>query len=296
MACCPRPCSLSCYLIPWAAALSGLVLLLWALVRYIQHGSQDVLDCSDRLTTNGFEGNADFYGLGIRLGFYLQWFAQLIANNLLEKVWKKALAVGLVFHMTLLLGTLILAFQKQCTFSVEIIVMLFLFAGGSLVVYIGSPIFHIEKQKFRPSKHLWTAFAVNLVYLTTHLFSLWFWIRAAAAREDYPRRSEETSYFLFARILLDVRPTAGLMAFTSATFACCSLAHLIGILVRYLKWFDLEQEVAVNSNFCGTPGRRIRERREKAKRGREALEQLRGIQPRPQTIWSTVFKPSRLRK
>jgi hypothetical protein len=41
--------------------------------------------CKERSTEDGFEGDPDFYGLGIRVGLYIQWFASIVANVFLPE-------------------------------------------------------------------------------------------------------------------------------------------------------------------------------------------------------------------
>ena len=68
--------------IKWATLLLAFPLLLWSLVRYGELGFGKIDDnCVERVKqARGFDGDSDFYGLGIRLGIYLQWIAASITN------------------------------------------------------------------------------------------------------------------------------------------------------------------------------------------------------------------------
>ena len=56
--------------------------LTWTLVRYGERAQGEVeAVCQHRAQQAvGFEGDPDFYGLGIRIGLYLQWMSALVTN------------------------------------------------------------------------------------------------------------------------------------------------------------------------------------------------------------------------
>ena len=59
---------------------SPVILLSWASVRYGGQKHSDPTLCAPRISNQALAGNPDFYGLGIRIGVYIQWGACLIAN------------------------------------------------------------------------------------------------------------------------------------------------------------------------------------------------------------------------
>jgi hypothetical protein len=115
----------------FALAIVGcFAVLLWALITFAQNVNPDAADCAARETENGFIGNPEFYGFGIRLGIYFQWWASLIANLYLPNEWASLFATFLAFSIALIVVILMLIFQHACTFTGEIIAVLFIFWGG----------------------------------------------------------------------------------------------------------------------------------------------------------------------
>jgi hypothetical protein len=119
-------------------------ILLWALVRYGQNGNTNIPDCISREVSDGFTRNSDFYGFGIRLGLYFQWSATLIANVLLPNDWYAMFGAYLVFSLALIIAVLVLTFQHTCTFTAEIIVIIFMYwAGYTALTYSTKPTFRL---------------------------------------------------------------------------------------------------------------------------------------------------------
>ena len=119
-----------------------IALLVWALIMFGQGNAEDPGSCKDIYTGNdrrlavGFVGNSDFYGLGIRLGIYLQWLASLIANPLLKHERASMAGAYLTFSLAFAIAVLLLTFQRECAFTAEVIVVLDIFWGGTLLVMV----------------------------------------------------------------------------------------------------------------------------------------------------------------
>ncbi len=94
---------------------------------------------SQTLCGQGFMGNTDLYGLGIRTGLYLQWISALLANNLLPDIRQELQKIYLVFSLAIYLATIIASFAKTCTFSIEIEIMYWMYLGGYLYVFGTAP-------------------------------------------------------------------------------------------------------------------------------------------------------------
>lgn len=65
------------------------------------------IQSNSTLCSQGFEGNEDFYGLGIRAGIYLQWITSLVANNLLLESRKELQRVWLVCSLAFCMATMV---------------------------------------------------------------------------------------------------------------------------------------------------------------------------------------------
>ena len=209
----------------------GLAAMTWALVNF-QNSNFDSPQCDARLEDLGFAGNADFYGLGIRLGMYLQWLAQLLANVFLRGEWANLFGANMVFAFALTVAVLILTLRRECTFTAEIIVIIFMFWGHFLSCLVASPGYTLSfhwsvytrdlpilhkifpwpprpapdcrravvnemRNWSRASRHFGSILAITAPAIFMELFSLWFWIRLGTVGEnDFAPRPGGTQYFL----------------------------------------------------------------------------------------------------
>ena len=91
------------------------------------------------LCNSGFRGNSDYYGIGIRIGLYLQWMALLLGNTFLPNVQKELKTIYLVFSVAICCATVITTFVRSCTFSIEIQILYWMYLGGYVCVFGTSP-------------------------------------------------------------------------------------------------------------------------------------------------------------
>jgi hypothetical protein len=88
-----------------------------------------------------FQGNSDVYGLGVRLGVYLQWIASHIANR--NRHCKESIGgfldTNTIFLSALIIATGLLSLERSSTYAVEIAIVLYLIWGtlGSVLVING---------------------------------------------------------------------------------------------------------------------------------------------------------------
>nr|CEG05498.1 unnamed protein product [Fusarium clavum] len=87
----------------------------------------------------GFEGNQDLYGLGVRLCMYLQWIAALITNNFLPDTRQTFRSTWLIFSMAMCVLAFVASFASYCTFSVEMEILYWMYWGGFACVYASAP-------------------------------------------------------------------------------------------------------------------------------------------------------------
>ncbi len=208
-------------------------LLTWALVTYAQGTGKDPNACKGRNLAHGFIGNSDFYGLGIRLGIYLQWLASLIANPLLKSERANMAGAYLTFSLALAIAVLLLAFQHNCAFTAEIIVVLNIFWGGTLLVMV--PFARLLAN----IKTTGLGLALIPLILSMLPVSAWFWLRLALyGQVDFVQTSEGTSFFLLARVRQD-----RLQAVSRFMAALCLILCVIPVfsslclcLILFLDW------------------------------------------------------------
>ena len=127
----------------WLALCCGLAIMIWGLV-HLENGKANDRLCPGRANELGFVGNPDFYGLDIRLGIYLQWLAQILADTAIRS--KPDLYIGLfganvVFALALTVAVLVLTFGRQCAFTAEIILIIFMTWGHLLSSFGATPAF-----------------------------------------------------------------------------------------------------------------------------------------------------------
>jgi hypothetical protein len=91
------------------------------------------------LCNQGFVGNTDLYGLGIRSGVYMQWLSSMLANNFLSTRRQEIQRIYLVFSLAICLATIIASFSKACVFGMEIIILYWMFWGGYICVFGSAP-------------------------------------------------------------------------------------------------------------------------------------------------------------
>ncbi|PVH72746.1 hypothetical protein DL98DRAFT_502005, partial [Cadophora sp. DSE1049] len=156
-----------------------------------------------------FSGNADMYGLGIRIGFYLQWFGKILATWVARKeVTGMRLSESLFIAATFL--ALIIQTDRDNLRPVEIYIILLLTFGGYLYfvpLYIWRLLIGCDPD-LDPSRHprvrAGKMFSrLNFLLLcSVCVFQLWFWI----GRVSTIGRDGCTEFgFLFARVRLNQR-------------------------------------------------------------------------------------------
>lgn len=220
----------------WLIFLPAVALLGWSLATYAR-SRHDLKECRDRIHdgASGFEGNADAYGLGIRLGIYLQWTAQTLANFLLPAdVAHDTAAAVVAFDVALAIATLLLTFRRQCTFTVELYLILFIF-WGSLLVIMAPPgetaqagrilaqrlkvLFRTQSKKeslppkSRPKQRDRPVFkffahgsniAGTLAMTTILVYGIWFFdAQSRHPNGDFPDTPGGGSFFLFGKTAID---------------------------------------------------------------------------------------------
>jgi hypothetical protein len=124
-------------------------------------------------TLCGFAGNSDIYGLGIRLGVYLQWIATLISYQLLEDSIDSVTAANWVFLFATMIATLVITAARTSykTYSAEIMIMLYIVVGELVVCIL--PV--LSEGNSLPS--LLGVYGSFSAFFAVFLFASWFWLK-----------------------------------------------------------------------------------------------------------------------
>ena len=77
----------------------------------------------------GFVGNSDLYGLGIRLGMYLQLLAMSLGMLLLRKKAHDLVATYILFMLSFTLALFVVTYDG-CAFEIELIMLQYIIWTG----------------------------------------------------------------------------------------------------------------------------------------------------------------------
>ena len=220
---------------------SPVILLTWAVMRYGEMDHVDPASCAERYVGDGFAGNPDFYGLGIRAGTYAQWTACLMANAFLPTERRSMAGAYAAFTAALLVAVYLLVFQVECTFTAELIVVLDVLWGGSFLVllpyFVSEPLSQqLRREANRGLALFGAAFTMFAIPVTT-----WFWIRLAALGEiDFVPSPMGTSFALLSHVQSSSLQTAAqFMAFICIWFVSSPFFGFISGPLSYIpktKW------------------------------------------------------------
>lgn len=215
----------------------------------------NMADCS-------FDGNADMYGLGIRIGFYLQWFGTILASWI-----ARSEVQGMRFSNSLFVSATFLALIVQVSQNalrpVEIYIVLLLMFGAYLYIvplYIWRLVtwgrIRLDPSMFPRVKNskIYSRLKFGLLVAVCG-FQLWFWFRGV---EDVAGAAEGCTEwgFLFTKIRLDGKPFRIVNEVLYSTLLTFCLGELGITIAKRLKWIkepkheELRCVLYCNSRAC----------------------------------------------
>lgn len=206
----------------------------------------------------GFIGNPDIYGLGIRLGIYLQWIASCISSTYYIRPLDHPglLDSYLTFNSALLIAIFVLTAQPLTTHAAEIYIVFFMIFNGWSTAF---PI-HRRDRKISIRDEFWEVGARSALTFTLNfiwaIYASWFWI--AGVNAVFQGTPCGTKVFMFAKV--DMSPgTGGLLAariiFGAASLLmtmAMSIAVLGGLLTRPRIFFSRITESVIWTLFLPT--------------------------------------------
>ena len=157
------------------------------------------IQINQTLCDQGFEGNNDLYGSGIRISLYLQWLSSFLANNFLPGTRQELQKPYLIFSMAICLVTIITSFAKACFFSIEIEIMYWMYWGGYVCVFASAPCQVRLGSEMKWIKLDWT----TVILFTTHALMIYHgvWFVWYAYDQVFARMPCGTYHFFFFPIL-----------------------------------------------------------------------------------------------
>ncbi|RPB26739.1 hypothetical protein L211DRAFT_835076 [Terfezia boudieri ATCC MYA-4762] len=81
----------------------------------------------------GFDGDQDMYGLGIRIGYYVQWIATVLGAYYTPQIVSSAFEANAIFNIGMLAGLVYSTMRRNNMFVVEPVMVLGFSIGGAIV-------------------------------------------------------------------------------------------------------------------------------------------------------------------
>ncbi|CEI68038.1 hypothetical protein FVEN_g7692 [Fusarium venenatum] len=119
------------------------------------------------------EGDADLYGLGVRIASYISWFTTVVAYHKWPDKTIDSLMVNCILQFSLLVAT-IYKIAAHTAHTGEVFLMTFFGAGGGFAIMIETL---IEKKTSGFGSTKFAEFLRALLLLAYGVLSVWFWYR-----------------------------------------------------------------------------------------------------------------------
>jgi hypothetical protein len=210
-----------------------------------------------------FEGNSDFYGLGIRIGVYLQWFSSWISNSVNPDAAATNHDTNTIFLCAILIATAV-AFADGSLQLAEKYVLLLLSSGFFCTVLsvLGLRLHLLQPSALGPFRHaFWKAVnralefldaseaddesVVELLYAITELWWFQRWPR------KMPRRQTSSKTEL-ARINFRSASDIRHYALSWAGVVVRSLVGCFLAILCLLTWWSSSKATADRTDPCVT--------------------------------------------
>ncbi len=137
----------------------------------------------------GFAGNADVYGIGIRIGYYTQALAVWFANYFHVREARVLRSVNNLFLIAITIVGLIYFNNARKVYAVEAFLLLYL---GITIAVIGM----LDSTRFT-SRYIETSnermISKMLIYITGQMFSVYFWWTALDRMRPTPCHNSESA-------------------------------------------------------------------------------------------------------
>ncbi|KKA17666.1 hypothetical protein T310_8393 [Rasamsonia emersonii CBS 393.64] len=181
------------------------------------------------------QGNSDIYGLGIRIGLYLQWIATVIATAFVPDQMLETTTANTVFVIAFSVVTFALCGAAADTPAADMVIVLDIYAVSIYALYPLSWMgrrFVPSRSDFRQSSALGELIKAVLTNCMA-VVNVWFWFRGIDGFASSPCGTTVT--FVFAKLDVDghaVRTVFRVMSCLLLYFSVwCTLALVVLLLV-----------------------------------------------------------------
>ena len=206
-------------------------------------------------------GNPDFYGLGIRIGIYLQWITSFLANHFLHEAIDSQLDTNTIFLLAMFVATVVATVQHTVQ-TAEIVVLMqlcfgFLFSILSVWGYrTGTRKSNGQKLERIRFPLLGAGFRLTLATCLC-AYGFWFWYKGAVRHHrhsgcpDYAFIFAQVNTAGGARIFFQIQFAAFLISYgflfirqiaLIISFYCFTAAWT-GVVAAFTVIFDAKSEI-----------------------------------------------------
>ena len=208
------------------------------------------------MSTCKFEGRSDFYGIGIRIGFYLQWYGTLLAEILTrtrdpddaDELFSEVALLRftrLIFIAATFLSLVIETISNRHSLQVVEVYITLLLAYGSYLMLVPMYIlrmFTLCNPRWDPSRFplidpgpIFSFFSFILLVAIT-CFQLWFWFERVPELDQLPCRQYG---FFFDQVRLNNKPfqAVHIVLFFLLLLACLMTVSIS--ILQYIRRIEL---------------------------------------------------------
>lgn len=175
--------------------------------------SSSLRQTHDALPACTFEGNSDFYGIGVRLGFYFQWFSGLVAFVVNPEDSDAQADAQTIFLLANLIALIILQVQDAADINVVVPILLFyMFFGGSVSAVTSATTSLTGWKKAITTRKIALGarqIFVQLTFLATLVYSFYFWTQGFKKFKRFPDECGGTYVFPVSHPVALDSPSAG---------------------------------------------------------------------------------------
>ena len=148
----------------------------------------------------GFAGNGDIYGLGIRLGVYLQWLASILQKRYMVRentgLQRELLDANSIFCLSIFVATILLSSGSVGpVHGVEILIMLHIFFGSTYIISYD----YIIRNRQKAAVTYYGVLVLIAMTCGMSAYATWFWF---SGLDRLPATSCGDFAFLFAKVAL----------------------------------------------------------------------------------------------
>jgi hypothetical protein len=167
----------------------------------------------------GFQGNQDLYGLGIRLGIYMQWISAIIMPFFRKKGDDSLLQSYTMFLLALILAVLVITIRSDPTYVVEMLVLTYIiFGGGHLVLEIGENKGPLRKGNRDIVSKVLPSYIKLCLLTAAAIYWAWFWLGGIYS-DTFLATPCGANAFLFAKVSLYDRHVTRFLSALSIYFS-----------------------------------------------------------------------------